>query len=211
MLGGGAGGGRPDSIIAGMEVRDRIAAALPGFIGGMGGATAGGGGDGEFERMVVLLATGGVTAGRGFTADGLGAPKLTLEARTGTVLWKKSLEGVAPAKYEFAVATGGAGRMFMLVRRCERNGAGSERICMLVGRLKPPRPCVAVCCEALGCEVLIVMGREGMRGLCDGGVDFMRDKSGESAVVPGDGVDKSGVVVRELAAPICVPTEGKEE
>jgi hypothetical protein len=45
-----------------------------------------------------------------------------------------------------------------------------------------------------------------MRGLCIEEVDLMKEKSGDSAVVPGDGVIRSGVVVRE---PIV--TEGIDE
>lgn len=130
MLGGGGGGGSDESIIAGIELRTRTVDALFGFIGGMGGATVGGG-----DGVAIVVATPMEAATGGLMAiGGVKPPELKLELRASTALTKKSFDGVAPAKYEFEVATGGEGRMVMLVRLCERNGAGSERICMLVGR-----------------------------------------------------------------------------
>jgi hypothetical protein len=37
------------------------------------------------------------------------------------------------------------------------------------------------------------------------------ERHGESAVVPGEGVDMSGVVVRGVVTPGTVPTEGRDE
>ena len=91
----------------------------------------------------------------------VGPPKLMLDARAGMGLWKKSFEGVAPAKYELRVVTGGEDRVFMLVRLCERKGAGSERICMLVGRRSAP---VACACGGLGDTWLIANGKDGILG-----------------------------------------------
>lgn len=67
---------------------------------------------------------------------------------------------------------------------------------MLAGRRRA-RACWAFCCGGLGCDVWITKGSEGIRARCLGGVDFIIDRSGESAVVPGEGVAMSGVEVRE--------------
>jgi hypothetical protein len=158
MLGGGAGGGRPENIIAGIEDRARTVARF-GFIGGIGGVIAGG----EDESSDISWIAAGVTGAVAFAGAGLEPPKLTLDARAGTALWKKSFEGVAPAKYELTVATGGEGRVVMLVRLCERNGAGSERICMLVGRRRAPA-CWAPCCDGPDEEELIAKGSDGILG-----------------------------------------------
>lgn len=133
-FGGGNGGGRPESIITGIEVRARID-GLFGLMMGSGGAVASVVGPFGSSLSCTTVSVGQVTAA--LTSDALGVPICRLGLRAGMTLWKKSLEGVAPAKYEFEAPTGGDGFVVMLVRLCDRNGAGSERICTLAGRRRP--------------------------------------------------------------------------
>jgi hypothetical protein len=154
MFGGGARGGMLDSIMAGIEVLIRTA-GLFGFMGGLGGAAVGAGGGAVVGAIIgaiigavigaVIWAVIGAVIGAvasvlatsgtvGLASSRFRGIDATLEARAGPTLGKKSFEGVEPAKYELLATVGCEGRIVMLGRLVERNGAGSERICKLVGR-----------------------------------------------------------------------------
>jgi hypothetical protein len=93
---------------------------------------------------------------------GNGLSKAVLEARTWPVFGRKSFEGVEPAKYELLTITGSLDLIVTLGLRRDRKGAGSDRICRLVGRRRA-LACGIACCGGLGWED-IDKGSEGMRG-----------------------------------------------